>query len=141
MTQRVAPDRRTSWAARAFTGTLTTLLVALQLGGVAHFLLVQHETCPEHGELVHGRHNHQLGPSASPSSTSGVRESAASPGESEHSHCLVSLHQRTRALSAPVQEILHLVMGEVQPALRALEAPPPSVPVLSVAPKGSPPVC
>ena len=125
---------------RAGIGVLVSLLVLLQLGGAAHFLLVQHETCPEHGELVHGRHNHQPGLSAS-SSTSGVRESAASPGESEHSHCLVSLHQRTRALSAPVQEFLFLVMSEVEPALGDLEAPPPSVPVLSVAPKGSPPIC
>jgi len=145
MMQRTTPDGKTSRAARVGVGALVSLLTLLQLGSAAHFLLVPHEFCPEHGELVHSHHSHHshhLGSLAAPSSASAVRQPAAdSSDELEHDHCLVSLHQRARALSPPVQQSDLLAVRKVQPALPVLEVLPPAVPLLAVAPKNSPPVC
>ena len=128
---------------RLFVGGLATALVLLQVAGFAHFILVAHEICPEHGELVHARRggagSHVLAPVSLDHDVLAGSEARASVGG--HEHCSVFLHQRTRALGGPI-------FGRVEPQVcSAVPAAPPAadvpaaVPVLLLAPKSSPPIC
>ena len=99
-------------ARQAGTGSrrirLTAGLVALcclvgQLSGLAHMLLVQHVTCPEHGELVHsGAVAHtdvtDLAAVSDATPATGLVSSgdatAEEPAGHGHDHCLAAAHGR-----------------------------------------------
>jgi hypothetical protein len=128
---------------RLCVGGLATALVLLQVAGFAHFFLVAHEICPEHGELIHARRggagSRALAPAFLEHDVLAGSEAYASVGS--HEHCSVFLHQRTRALAGPI-------LGRAEPQVcSAVPAAPPAadvpaaVPVLFLAPKSSPPVC
>ena len=130
-------------ARRVCVGGLVCALVLLQVAGLAHFLLVAHQVCPEHGELIHAHggeaSSHAPMPGATGHDVLVGSEAAASAGG--HEHCSVFLHQRSRALVGPRQ-------GPAEPQVcAALPSAPPAVdipaavPVLFLAPKSSPPFC
>jgi hypothetical protein len=125
---------------------LTALLcLAAQLFGFAHLVLVRHATCLEHAEMVHA-------PAATPAQAAAARERAAGPGvrgdlgslESaghEDDHCLV-VASRRRDLAALGTDTASAVERPSDVSLvlpRVGEQPAPPVPLLSLAPKSSPP--
>jgi hypothetical protein len=123
-------------------GGLAILLVLLQFAGLAHFLLVQHEICPEHNELVHGHAPWTEPYGAAPDATSSdaLSQAEAGAGGSEHGHCSVFLHQRARTFVPLTLGVAALREGAALGV--ADRAPPPlSVAVLFFAPKNSPPSC
>lgn len=109
----------------------------------AHLLLVRHETCPDHGEIVDSTADSQT------TATSGSESSdhraavwiyAGSRSTHGHGHCSFGLQRREQlavilpggALLLPPPEVLHC------PALTA-DAPPPRIALFRTAPKQSPP--
>ena len=130
-------------ARRVCVGGLVCALVFLQVAGLAHFLLVAHEVCPEHGELIHARrgeagsHDSMLG--ATGNDVLDGSEAAASAGG--HEHCSVSLHQRSRALEVPRLGPAEPQVCAALPSVPSAVDVPAAVAVLFLAPKSSPPSC
>lgn len=131
-----------SAAARVLVGTVAAALVLLQVQTLAHFFLVPHEFCAEHGELIHG---HAEG-SAAQAATREVAEAgvldsaqAGTRHAAGHDHCPVFVHQRSRAVVEPAAEAPHPVAAAPLNAVSAERAAPASVAVLFFAPKNSPP--
>ncbi len=126
---------------RACIGALASALALLQLLGLAHFLLVPHEVCADHGELVNG---HADVSAVHHAVTRGAVLDHAEAGDryaAGHDHCSVFVHQRSRALVGPTTA----APTPVAPAPSLLapvehEVPAP-VAVLFFAPKSSPPAC
>jgi hypothetical protein len=113
--------------------------LAAQLGGVAHLLVVRHETCPQHGEVVHGARGARA--SAAPAADASVRLLAAeAAAEAADEHCLM-LASRRRELSALVPGPVTLDLPDAVPAppARAVDVGSP-VRRLRLAPKTSPPL-
>ena len=117
------------------------LLLALSVGYLVpalHFSLVQHEICPEHGELRHS-YGATLNTERSASQQGAVLNAAARI-EHEHEHCAVLATSSSRATSAPRPEIAlaapaATVVGEISPTNVAH----PSLELLFYAPKLPPP--
>jgi len=113
------------------------LAVASQLGSVAHLALVRHVECADHGEMV------EVSASAAPSSdhedlTAAFHEEAAPTHGHDHCSVVTLRRERTQISASPA-------VAEPQPRtdlgrtlVRAI-APPPSIAILSFAPKNSPP--
>jgi hypothetical protein len=125
--------------------TVLLLLVSGYLNAIAHFLVVEHERCDEHGQLVHGVH-HEHDPSskgvpaeaADSRSLLGIRGSE-SP-EHEHEHCRVSVVSGTHV--APSETIAIIRNGVSAWSRRADDAPAlesRTEDVCAFAPKTSPP--
>lgn len=125
---------------RALASALLLLLAGAQALPSLHFVLVAHEVCPEHGEILHaddGASSHAPG-----STWRGAEVAAGSELEHEHEHCSVALRPGPPELSGaelacdasgalPVAEL-------VAPAAR--ERAHSSVALLAYAPKLAPPV-
>lgn len=114
------------------------------LSSYVHLLLVQHSTCPEHGEIIDQ-------PAGQPPSTDSLAErpaaqtqptwqSTESAGEHRHAHCAFVLSRRqvftaSVAISAylvpPIEHPAPLPQKDVRPVAR--------IAVLRLAPKQSPP--
>ena len=120
---------------------LTVLLIALApLGRVAHLVIVPHEYCAEHGELVHvegdGAHTSH-GDSAKLASI----ESVSSESDDAHEHCaLAGTSSRDIAVVASSRSVVlavdapsSLVIQSAEPEPRAFRL------ILLIAPKASPP--
>jgi hypothetical protein len=131
----------TSPALRALATVVALLLTLSALGQVAHFLLVPHAICAEHGELL------ELSEQAAHASAGQVDHGSdsddrfvASELGAEHDHCQVLARgQREQALpAAPSFEVApasleaDLVVARQEAVYQALAA-------LSLAPKTSPP--
>jgi hypothetical protein len=113
--------------------------LAAQLGGVAHLLVVRHETCAQHGEVVHGARGARA--AAAPPADASVRLLAAeAAAEGSDEHCLM-LASRRRELSALVPAPVTIVVPDAVPArpARAVDVPSP-LRRLRLAPKTSPPL-
>lgn len=128
---------------RLLAALVAILLSASALGQAAHFLLVPHAICAEHGELLeldepraHVDVGHERAAEAE-------QHPHASPSEGtlEHEHCQVLARgQREQALpNAPTAELLPAVM--TRSAAIAVQRAAPSAPLdaLDLAPKTSPP--
>jgi hypothetical protein len=125
-------------AMRVLAALAAALLLATTLGQVAHFLLVRHVVCAEHGELVEAPLRVPRGHVApeQKGKTASEREPAL-----EHEHCeVLARQQRQTALlsDAPV------ALSSAPPQLRIDAETParlaPSLPApLTRAPKTSPP--
>jgi hypothetical protein len=139
--QRVADPR--SWRAPtrrrpAALALVSLLCVLAQAGALLHMVLVRHQTCAEHGELVHARAvtgspagRETAGPSVAPV------DEPASDGDADH--CLLFAVARAQGAAAPDP-----VVGAVpRPTTRSWPpAAPPAPRVherLRLAPKTSPP--
>lgn len=107
-----------------------------------HLTLVQHVTCPEHGELIHaeaGAEFYTL--SLSAPAGEGERQSVTSgtEAEHEHDHCPVLLSRREDAAAATPRVCPFADL----PRLAGLTAPAESphaqvIAILHLAPKNSP---
>lgn len=120
------------------------LCLLAYLGSAAHFVLVQHRTCLEHGELVH---EDGTGSSESPGRSHESFEDAriAATGElpaaahGAEAHCAHALLRRD--VLPPVQEwpTLRVPVPEGPEAVAVVESVEPPVAWLRLAPKASPP--
>jgi hypothetical protein len=128
-----------TWRARALSALGAYLCLGAQLLGVVHVLVVRHATCPEHGEVTHGV------PAAAspPDEVLVVTVRRAGPTvEDLDEHCLLVIARR-RDLAGP-SPLLAAALEPLPPAT----VPPaagassllPSVGVLRLAPKTSPPL-
>jgi hypothetical protein len=122
--------------------TLVALLLTLSaLGQVAHFLLVPHAICSEHGELL------ELSERAAHTSTDQVEPGSeqdahvvASDLAAEHDHCQVlSRGQREQALPTPPSFEVPSASLETAQVLARQDAIHRGLTPLSLAPKTSPP--
>lgn len=126
---------------------MAALALTAQVGGILHWVAVQHVACAEHGEWVHSSE----GPSAHSAlasaglktvSTETPTAQGAAPAElgHGHDHCGSVLPRRDDSLAAATPFISILPPPSLQlPARRdhTLSSAPFSI--LSVAPKASPP--
>jgi hypothetical protein len=117
------------------------LCVAGQLATSTHLVLVRHEACPEHGELLHGEaahagHGSQAADTANTAAVSNAAQTAAEPHD--HEHCSVPCERR--ALAVPAASSVRFIAGPAACAFtgeqRALRR---GTPLLALAPKQSPP--
>lgn len=123
---------------------LAALVLATQVSAFMHLAFVPHVTCAEHGELVEpGGHEglaarHHVAP-ASQSVLADEGEAAAVSGHA-HDHCIVTAAQRTpaRLVRAPDSIDVH-PSGDAESGIRRVRSTPPSLALLAVAPKCSPP--
>ncbi len=116
---------------------IAAALLAAQLGGAAHFALVQHVRCAEHDELV------ELPNAAASRAVAPVtphRSLATDASEAHgHDHCgIVALRCEAGHASAPRAAVL-APQSSTDHAPPALRAPPPAIALLDLAPKSSPP--
>ena len=129
-----------SWL-RLLAACVALVLTAGALSQAAHFLLVPHVICAEHGELleVDERAPHAAREHAAATED---RPSASAPeAVAEHEHCQVLLRgQRERALpEAPSAELASLTTGRRAPVFVASDGLRGSLQTLALAPKTSPP--
>jgi hypothetical protein len=131
---------------RPLSGCLAGIFAAAQLLGVAHLAFVQHVACPEHGEWVEvaPRGRLAVGDAArsidrrSSVEDRSISGAAFAPGG--HDHCPLGATGRDPSLLAGPR-----MAGRARrPALvavsaRAADRSAASIPVLSFAPKSSPP--
>ncbi len=140
-----APKTRRRPATRAALRALATVVAVLlglsSLGQTAHFLLVPHAICAEHGELLELSEEESHASSHEASHRDEEPHEDASQPTGEHEHCQVLARgQREQALPTPSSLE---VPAPAAPAGRLrIAAPLPAhaaLPTLSLAPKTSPP--
>jgi hypothetical protein len=112
-----------------------------QLSGLAHWLVVPHETCPEHGELVHGdaAPAELERPSGARAETPLLRAAKSPAGAHGHDHCIVSLLRHATAPASRPYVPAHVEPPRVAARLAHEDAPLALVPLFLIAPKNSPP--
>ncbi len=82
------------------SAALALLCVGLQFSSLAHWTLVTHSTCAEHGELVHeGEAGHAAAPVQGFDAPS-FRSSEASAEDHGHDHCTALSERRDQAVLA-----------------------------------------
>jgi hypothetical protein len=126
---------------RLWAGLLALVLCGGSLGEAAHFLLVQHAICAEHGELIEVHEgSHASEPSHDTTLEHGTRASA--PEEAgEHEHCQL-LGLRQQELTLPEVAVATAIPQPSASHAGLLDAPTTalvSLSALSLAPKTSPP--
>ena len=133
----MAGKRRSSIFAIAVAGAL----LLAQVAGLAHLLVVEHERCAEHGDIVESGANHHAEVAALRQERDGVSVRTAGDEIAGHDHCLYLATLRRGAGS----ERQHVVLAPRAPAAPFVlgaetreEAGRPSL--LRIAPKTSPPV-
>ena len=103
---------------------------AAQLGSVFHLGLVRHEVCEEHGELVDVTEDDR-------DTTHGDSQT---PKADRHEHCPLLVHNAHAVTAAPIELVRPVLFASVAEANARLVADTePSLSVLDVAPKTSPP--
>jgi hypothetical protein len=128
-------------------GVLTTaVLLAGQLSTLLHVLVVEHQRCPEHGELVHApfRHSPPRAQAALALAGGGDRATVVAPtdaaaDDSTDDHCLSLVHRRDALVGGAAAQAPVLL----QTAARATTPPPAIAPLARrwmLAPKTSPPI-
>jgi hypothetical protein len=133
----------TSSLVRLLAAFVAVLLAASSLGQSAHFLLVPHAICAEHGELLELTERDSHAADEADHATAGPDETRASaPGALvDHEHCQVLLRgQREQSLpEASAVAVLPAASAEKAVVLAAPGRIAPEPSVLSLAPKTSPP--
>jgi hypothetical protein len=141
--RRAAGRKAASPVFRALAAFVAVLLTASSLGQIAHFLLVPHAVCADHGELLElstesdhaGQHHAEAEPPADDEAAAVSPEDATS-----HDHCEV-LASGQRQLALPAASVVALVPAAASSSLALVETSAISRPLatLSLAPKTSPP--
>jgi hypothetical protein len=113
------------------------------LGSAAHFALVQHETCAEHGETIHAGEVHAQGPAEVESSFADsriARTSQAAPvSHGAEAHCAHAFFRR-EAPPPPEGVVLSAQVSPTSGVVLVADAVVPEpVERLHLAPKSSPP--
>ena len=133
---------RSGTAARRRGLVLASLLLAGQVGTLAHLVAVRHVTCPEHGESIHA--------ATPPAETATTAVAAVSHGpavqsialaaEHGHDHCLIVAERRSRSalLRASVAASPLPIAVAARPPV-ALAGRPALLAIYRLAPKNSPP--
>lgn len=143
-----APSARrgaTHASLRALAGLVAVLLGLSSLGQLAHFLLVPHAICAEHGELLEltpaGGHAvpHEV---AEPSKADDAHDAAFTTSElpEDHEHCQVlSRGQREQLAPSPAWHALPEAPSHEAPSRVVAGTTPRPLATLTLAPKTSPP--
>jgi hypothetical protein len=142
-----APQRRSRQATSGLWRVLATLvallLTASSLGQVAHFLLVPHAICAQHGELLELQEQRAHLQAAQHPDESDKKLAHASTQEaaSAHDHCQVLARgQREQSLPPAPPSTLHpLLFAEFITISAAQVGAAKALTLLSQAPKTSPP--
>jgi hypothetical protein len=117
---------------------LALVLVGAQGATLAHFAIVRHAYCSDHGELIHpdaAPHTHAA---SHGSRAPGLYASDEEGRGHEHDHCILRGHRREVALSAPAATTL--IAAERHASVpAAVAAIPRASPLFRLAPKQSPP--
>jgi hypothetical protein len=133
----------TSLLQRLLAALVALLLSASALGQAAHFLLVPHTICAEHGELLEVDERASHVDREREQTASDAPEPRASQPEisAEHDHCQVLARgQREQApVRASLSVLLPAPLAPEAPASFARPAPSAQELTLSLAPKTSPP--
>lgn len=134
---KVRRRRPATWL-RSWQAILVTLGLLIAQGPmVAHLLLVRHVTC-EHGELVEGGSHAESHEASADDGSAGERAEKGTGEESSHEHCdALALRHRPTAMGIVVGPATLLEIERSPSVGEGAEARP--VPLLSLAPKGSPP--
>jgi hypothetical protein len=141
--QRAQRARRSpGWTVRVAAAFAALLLLASSLGQVAHFLLVQHAICAEHGELleVHGA-EHPASATITLADSDEQAHASAPDLEGEHDHCQhLARRQSELAVFTGATEALVIPPPAATLPKPSLAAEPrASHALLALAPKTSPP--
>jgi hypothetical protein len=135
--------KATLGALRLLATLVALLLTASSLGQAAHFLLVQHAICAEHGELlelaersahVAAAHEHEAG--------NKVQARVSSAEAAGHDHCQILARSQKQPGLPPAPALTIVPAGatsascSIASATRAVT----TLPRLAVAPKTSPPL-
>jgi hypothetical protein len=126
--------------ARAFASFGAYLCLLTHLTGLLHVLVVRHATCPDHGELIHGRA--PVVAQAPQALDAVVTEAPADAAEEADEHCLfVATRRREMAgLAAAPLAAAVAVAPSVAPPLPLLPDVRAPRALLRLAPKTSPPL-
>jgi hypothetical protein len=123
---------------RWLPAVLAVALVGGQGAVAAHFALVKHAYCGEHGELIHpDAAQHVSGP-AHASKTPGLYAAGEDELEHGHDHCVLSGVRRHAAPVRHAGAVLPIDGGHVELA-HVIAWAPSSATRLRIAPKQSPP--
>lgn len=142
------PVTRAGHAARPLLYVVATVVaLAAHLLGLGHMAIVAHARC-EHGELVHGEHEHEAGAAARSSEAAPGAPSSAGPSPAvdpggasdDHEHCdPFAVMPATVSVTAACGDVTLLDAGLLPWSVRA-SAGTRVQSILSLAPKSSPPV-
>ena len=122
---------------RLIACALSVLVLAGQLGSLAHSMLVRHVVCAEHGDLVHDDGSESL--AAAVGDLAAVQSSPAIDTHA-HDHCLLTLLRREQTAVASLARAVDLPSASCVSAVVRREQPRAVGSLLHVAPKLSPPV-
>ena len=128
---------------RLLAPPLVLLCALAYLGSAAHFVLVQHQTCPVHGELVHGNAHGDEGPRGQ--QLASFTDERIAPTEADESGHRADVHCShpflRRGIPLPAGWVVS-VSGAVAPGPLLFTdsvLAEPQVAWLHLAPKASPP--
>lgn len=140
---------KTSGPFRALSASVACFVVLSQLSAFLHFVVVSHDVCPEHRELVHSASGegaaaaHSADPAAHARDDSvDTAESSRSPDTGHgHDHCIVCALRREHATLGRAASPVPPSLGP-EPLLagHASALIPSPIPLYLLAPKNSPPV-
>jgi hypothetical protein len=135
------PGPRGGWpcAARPWQALLIALALLLAQGSaLLHLALIPHATC-EHGELVEGARPAEQARIGTPEGRPDRPQIDQAHHDGDgHDHCdALALRHRLPDVLAPVAEASLLSIAPIEECTAGVETRP--VPLLSLAPKGSPP--
>jgi hypothetical protein len=132
---RITPTRR-----RTSLVAIAALCLAMQAFAVAHFGVVRHVRCAEHGEMVELDENVGRVAASTPSKSAlPVMDSSQRSVESHHDHCVVAAERRALCST-------DLAVITARPACLVVAPQPqlivvgPTRPLYRLAPKISPPL-
>lgn len=121
---------------------LAMLALVAQTGGVLHLVLVQHVTCPEHGEWVHAPSAGALAAAVStptPGHDTPAVEKSTADEKHVHDHCSATCTRRDDVVSQRPGVTLQAFLQLTQAPLHLQAAVAPAIALLRLAPKASPP--
>ena len=123
------------------TFAVALILLGAQASQVVHELVVRHETCPVHGEVVEGGgHSQDVGTAPLAVRARARLLDAGDGAIHAHDRCLATFGD-TDAVKSDVTALAHaLPPAAALPAPTTASAARRSVPLFRLAPKNSPPV-
>ena len=131
----LSPRRFRRTKARYWASAIAFFVLAAQIGGLAHLAFVKHVECAEHGEMVEVR----AGSTIDHQDPVAAFHTDSAPAHG-HDHCGIATlrRERTQSHSVPVA-VAPQPRTDLGRTLERAIAPPPSIAILDLAPKNSPP--